>query len=267
MCSFNEVTGMVRLIQGIAMVWLSNVFLLSAQVATPADAASRPKVILVELFTSEGCSSCPPADNLLRAINGTQPGAGQIIVGISEHVTYWNSLGWSDPFSSNLYTDRQNRYGTRFGLDSVYTPQMVVNGTEQFVGSDQSSLASAIRKEQNRTDPVDLRILSVNRLGGALMVDFSAKGDASLQGSEIFAVLTDDADQSIVPRGENSGRTLSHVAVARTLLRVAKLQEAPQQTVQIALPTSFHGMTGHHLILFAQAPGSGKILGADSKPL
>ena len=257
---------MVRLILGIAMVLFSNVVLLSAQGTAPADTASRPKVILVELFTSEGCSSCPPADNLLRAINGTQPSAGQIIVGISEHVTYWNSLGWSDPFSSDLYTDRQNRYGSRFGLDSVYTPQMVVNGTEQFVGSDQSSLASAIRKEQNRTDPVDLRILSVNRLGGALMVDFSAKGDASFQGSEIFAVLTDDADQSIVPRGENSGRTLSHVAVARTLLRVAKLQEAPQQTVQIALPTSFHGMTGHHLILFAQAPGSGKVLGADSKP-
>ncbi|AEU38372.1 DUF1223 domain-containing protein [Granulicella mallensis] len=258
---------MVRLILGIAMVLFSNVVLLSAQGTASADTASRPKVILVELFTSEGCSSCPPADNLLRAINGTQPSAGQIIVGISEHVTYWNSLGWSDPFSSDLYTDRQNRYGSRFGLDSVYTPQMVVNGTEQFVGSDQSSLASAIRKEQNRTDPVDLRILSANRLGGALMVDFSAKGDASLQGSEIFAVLTDDADQSIVPRGENSGRTLSHVAVARTLLRVAKLQEAPQQTVQIALPTSFHGMTGHHLILFAQAPGSGKVLGADSKPL
>jgi hypothetical protein len=272
MCSFKEVIGMVRLILGIAMVLFSNVVLLSAQGTAPADAAPRPKVILVELFTSEGCSSCPPADNLLRAINGTQPSAGQLIVGISEHVTYWNSLGWSDPFSSNLYTDRQNRYGTRFGLDSVYTPQMVVNGTEQFVGSDQSSLASAIRKEQNRTDPVDLRILSVNRLGGSLTVDFSAMGDASLrgsdlQGSEIFAVLTDDADQSIVPRGENSGRTLSHVAVARVLLRVAKLQDAPQQTVQIALPTSFHGMTGHHLILFAQAPGSGKVLGADSKPL
>src|ERR1700722_14677783 len=130
-----------------------------ALMAAPS-AMKAQRTVLVELFTSEGCSSCPPADALLRQVNGTQTSEGQLIVGISEHVTYWNSLGWSDPFSSSTYTDRQNAYGARFGLDSVYTPQMVVNGTEQFVGSDRSSLANAIRKEQNRTSPVDLHILS-----------------------------------------------------------------------------------------------------------
>ena len=267
MDSFNAETYMAHIANGIAMVLLSNIVTMSAQVATKADSTPRPKVILVELFTSEGCSSCPPADKLLREVDGTEPVAGQLIVGISEHVTYWNSLGWSDPFSSSTYTDRQNAYGARFGLDSVYTPQMVVNGTEQFVGSDRSSLANAIRKEQNRTSPVDLHILSSSISGGSLTVNFSATGDASLHGADIFAALADDADQSTVLHGENGGRTLSHVAVARSIVRAAKLRAVAQQTVEIALPASSHTASGHHLILFAQAPGSGRVLGADSKPL
>jgi hypothetical protein len=267
MGSFNAEIYMAQFARGIAMVLMSNIVALSAQVATKPDSTSRPKIILVELFTSEGCSSCPPADKLLREIDGTEPVAGQLIVGISEHVTYWNSLGWSDPFSSSTYTDRQNGYGTRFGLESVYTPQMVVNGTEQFVGSDRNSLTNAIRKEQNRTAPVDLHILSSSFSGGSLTVNFSAMGDASLHDADIFAVLVDDADQSTVLHGENAGRTLSHVAVARSIVHVAKLRAVAQQTVEIALPASFHKTPGHHLILFAQAPGSGRVLGADFTPL
>ena len=258
---------MAQLARGIAMVLLSNILALSAQVIAKPVSTPRPKIILVELFTSEGCSSCPPADELLREIDRTEPVAGQLIVGISEHVTYWNSLGWSDPFSSSTYTDRQNGYGARFGLESVYTPQMVVNGTEQFVGSDRTSLANAIRKEQDRTAPVDLQILSSSVSGGSLTMNFSATGDAALHDADIFAVLADDADQSTVLHGENGGRTLSHVAVARSIVRVAKLRAAAQQTVEIALPASFHKTPGHHLILFAQAPGSGRVLGADSRPL
>ena len=102
---------MIRLTAGIATVLLSYVVTMSAQSTASAAPAPFPKVILVELFTSEGCSSCPPADALLRQIDGTRPRADQLIVGISEHVTYWNSLGWTDPFSSSIYTDRQNAYG------------------------------------------------------------------------------------------------------------------------------------------------------------
>lgn len=258
---------MAQFARGIAVVLLSGIVALSAQVVAKAGSTPRPKVILVELFTSEGCSSCPPADELLREVDGTEPVTGQVIVGISEHVTYWNSLGWSDPFSSSAYTERQNGYGARFGLDGVYTPQMVVNGSEQFVGSDRNSLANAIRKEQNRSVPVDLHILSSRFSGDSLTVNFSATGDASLFDSDIFAVFTDDADQSNVLHGENAGRTLHHVAVARSIVRVAKLRAVAQQTVEIALPASFHKMPGHHLILFVQVPGSGRVLGADSKPL
>jgi hypothetical protein len=241
---------------------------LSAAGALIAQApTSKPTVVLVELFTSEGCSSCPPADALLRQIDHTQTSSGQLIVGISEHVTYWNSLGWQDPFSSSIYTDRQNSYGQRFNLDSVYTPQMIVNGSDQFVGSDKASLLRSIQHQSSGNSPVTLNISSVNRLGDHLAVTFSAAGAIPANGTDIIAVLADDTDQSSVQRGENSGRTLTHVAVARSLSRVATLKTAEEKTISVALPTSFQPNQHHHLILFAQAPGYGRVLGADSKPL
>ncbi|WP_213805364.1 DUF1223 domain-containing protein [Granulicella sp. dw_53] len=236
---------------------------LQAQTTQPT---SRPQVVLVELFTSEGCSSCPPADVLLQQINGTQANPGQLIVGISEHVTYWNSLGWSDPFSSSIYTERQNAYGERFGLESVYTPQMVVNGTHQFVGNNKASLLQALQKEKQASS-IDLRILSTKLSEASLSVKFSATGDIPAHGVDIVAVFADDSDRSSVLRGENSGRTLTHVAVARSLTRVAKLQAATEQTVQIPVPPSFHSSPAHHLILFAQTAGNGRVLGTDTKPL
>jgi len=241
---------------------------LSAAAILPAQAPSaKPSVVLVELFTSEGCSSCPPADALLRQIDHTQTSAGQLIVGISEHVTYWNSLGWQDPFSSSIYTDRQNSYGQRFNLDSVYTPQMIVNGSDQFVGSDKASLLRAIQRQSTAQQPVALNISSVNRMGNSLAVTFSASGAIPANGSDIIAVLAHDTDESSVQRGENSGRTLTHVAVARSLTRVATLKSAEEKTISVALPASFQPNQHHHLILFAQAPGYGRVLGADSKPI
>jgi hypothetical protein len=95
--------------------------------AAPSGAgAEKPaSVTVVELFTSEGCSSCPPADALLREINLKQTSAGQLIVGISEHVTYWNNLGWKDPYSASVFTERQNVYASRLSPEGPYTPQMV----------------------------------------------------------------------------------------------------------------------------------------------
>jgi hypothetical protein len=100
-----------------------------------SNVAAHSSVAIVELFTSEGCSSCPPADALLRQINLTQTADKQLIVGISEHVTYWNDLGWKDPYSSPVFTDRQNTYAERLSLQGPYTPQMVLNGRDQFVGA------------------------------------------------------------------------------------------------------------------------------------
>jgi hypothetical protein len=231
--------------------------------------ASAPaqKTVLVELFTSEGCSSCPPADALLRQVNGSQTSAGQLVVGISEHVTYWNSLGWSDPFSSSLYTERQNAYSERFHLEGVYTPQMVINGAEQIVGSDRAALQHAVEQEEEQRPRICLRILSLRVAGKTLTVNFSTSGDLPAQGADLIAVLTDDSDRSSVLHGENSGRTLAHVAVARSISRVARVQAAGERTVQIQIPASFPAEQAHHLILFAQTPGNGRVLGTDTKPL
>ena len=224
-------------------------------------------VVLVELFTSEGCSSCPPADALLRQINGTHTKGGDWVVGISEHVTYWNSLGWTDPFSSAIYTDRQNSYGQRFHLDGVYTPQMVVNGAEQIVGSDRGALARAVQAEEQQPPRLALHILSVSQEGSTLTVQLSTDGDLPTQGADLMAVVVDDSDRSSVLRGENSGETLAHVSVARSLARVAKLQATGERTVQVSIPSSVQAAEKHHVILFAQTPGNGRVLGADSKPL
>ena len=221
----------------------------------------------MELFTSEGCSSCPPADALLRQVNGTRTSGGQLVVGISEHVTYWNGLGWSDPFSSPVYTERQNAYSERFHLEGVYTPQMVINGAEQIVGSDRAALLRAVQAEEEQHPRISLRILSLSVAGNTLTVNFSTSGDVPAQGADLMAVLADDSDRSSVLHGENSGQTLAHVAVARSISRVARVRAAGERTVQVQIPASFQATQGHHLILFAQTPGNGRVLGADTKPL
>jgi len=239
--------------------------LLGLQAQTPAPALqAKPKVVLVELFTSEGCSSCPPADALLSEINRKHSVAGQWVVGISEHVTYWNQQGWSDPFSSQLFTDRQNAYGERFALDSVYTPQMVVNGTEQLTGSDRGALQRALQKEETQPSPMTLSIVSAKPADGKLSVSFSATGDVPTHGVEIIAVIVDDADSTSVLRGENAGHTLTHVSVARTFSRIATLKAPVQQTIQVPLPQAFKGTEAHHVILFAQLKGAGRVLAVDT---
>lgn len=234
---------------------------------TAGSGVTSNGAVLVELFTSEGCSSCPPADALLRQINGGRTNAGQLIVGISEHVTYWNNLGWSDPYSSETFTARQRIYSNRFRLDSVYTPQMVIDGAEQIVGDDPGALNRALLHEVGRPQ-MPLHILSVSVISGALQVRFSANGSIARGGAEIIAVLTDDFDQSNVGRGENSGRTLAHVSVARSLRQIALVHSATEKTVMLPLPASFHsGSGGHHLILFAQSANLGPVLGVDTKPI
>ncbi len=259
------------LLRTIAMATLLLPFSTALPAPPQAGAAGRSAdspAVLVELFTSEGCSGCPPADDLLRQINGHTTASGQLIVGISEHVSYWNGLGWRDPFSSESYTDRQNDYGAHFRLDSVYTPQMVVNGREEFVGSDRSALQAALNQEARRPH-IELHIASAHVVDQTLHFSYSAGSIPVGSSLRLVAVIVDDSDRSSVLRGENSGRQLVHAAVARAMVPLGTLQETSERSISLPLPPSFleNPGVGHHLLLFAQQAGNLAVLGTDVKPI
>lgn len=224
--------------------------------------------VLVELFTSEGCSSCPPADEMLRQISGQTTADGQLIVGLSEHVSYWDDLGWKDPYSSDIYTERQEHYSARFGLSSVYTPQMVVNGREQFTGGDRRALDAAFATEAQRKQ-IELHITSAQVTDKNVTFTYSATDLPAKSSIQLVAVVVDDTDRSNVARGENSGRQLSHAFVARALTPVGPLHETEGESVSLPLPPSFRSDSGagHHLVLFAQQDRTGAVLGTDTKPI
>jgi hypothetical protein len=181
------------------------------------NSASREPV-LVELFTSEGCSDCPPADTLLGQLDAQQfvPGAQAIV--LSEHVTYWNHEGWRDPYSFTQMDDRQQQYAREFGLTDVYTPQAVIDGAQQFVGNDPNKLANAVAHAASQPKP-KLNIEGAHRaVNGA--IDFSVQADGAR--ATLVAAIAEDATSSQVSHGENAGRTLHHVAVVRLLKEFGK---------------------------------------------
>jgi hypothetical protein len=185
---------------------------LSGQSPSPPTTPSRVPV-LVELFTSEGCSDCPPADNLLGQLDAKQPIPGAEAIVLSEHVTYWNHDGWHDPFSLDAMTERQEDYDRLFGLTSAYTPQMVIDGTTQLVGNNPQALSAAIAKAA-RVSKEPLSIENATWDHGS--VTFSVRGQAPSH-TKLFAALAANATRQEVSAGENSGRTLHHVAVVRTI--------------------------------------------------
>ena len=198
-------------------------------VAAAPDAASTP--VLVELFTSEGCSSCPPADALLAQLGRTQPVHGADIIALEEHVDYWDSLGWKDPFSSEVATDRQNEYGSAFGDAQVYTPQMVVDGRTQFVGSSDSDALRAIGAASRTPKPAiqlswqknDSLSIHVDPQGSA---NNPAQHTAQENDQRLFLVVAENRLHSDVKRGENAGRALEHDGVVRQLLPAGKIDNA-----------------------------------------
>ena len=205
-------------------------------------AADAPTPILVELFTSEGCSSCPPADRFLEWLD-RQPISGAEMIVLSEHVDYWNHIGWNDPFSMHKYSDRQSAYATRFGLDSVYTPQMVVDGAAEFVGSNSALAQKAFAKALNM-DKIAVRLLSVS-LGPDQTVRARIETEAlpssfNTPEADVYVVMALNHAESHVSGGENGGRSLSHVAVARNLVKLGPLKhdEGFCKEVQLKLESS-----------------------------
>src|SRR5580704_8489772 len=150
----------------------------TALISAPADNGARRVPVLLELFTSEGCSSCPPADRLLEILDQKQPVAGADLIVLSEHVDYWDRLGWKDPFSSSQYTARQQEYSYRFNGDGVYTPQLVVDGRFGFVGSDGREASSAIQKAI-RERKIPIEISNVARDGDRITAHILLQADQS----------------------------------------------------------------------------------------
>ena len=241
--------------------------LLVSSITGQGWAAAQSHAVLVELFTSEGCSSCPPADALLRQLDGKITSSGQLIVGISEHVTYWNNLGWTDPFSASDYTDRQNSYGSRFHLDSVYTPQMVVNGEQQVLGSDRNAVLRAVQ-ETDHPGALSVHIESAAISSDSLVVTYSIRGITPEHGVDLFAVVADDVAESQVRRGENSGRNLIHASVARSIMRIGSVKgtPAPKNTVRVPMGNGPRS-SARHLVLFVQSAHLGRVLSVDTSAL
>jgi len=231
----------------------------SVWAATPTVSQGEP-VAVVELFTSEGCSSCPPADDFLRRIH-LQHNSGELIFGLSEHVTYWNQLGWKDPFSQQAFTDRQEAYAERLSERGPYTPQMVVNGSAEFVGGNGPALQKALQADAKLLHGT-LAITTHAVSGGRLSVSFHFKGPDA-RAYDILVVVADDSDRSSVARGENSGRTLEHVSVVRSMTRVATLSGDSDQTAEVPLALEAGKPTvARHLVLIAQQPHQGRIVAA-----
>jgi hypothetical protein len=195
---------------GALFVWLC-----LAVGAAPAQAGERP--IVVELFTSEGCSSCPPADALLAGL-ASRPE----VLALSFHVEYWDRLGWKDPFSSPEATQRQHRYAELLGLATVYTPQIIVDGRWQAVGSDRGEVERALDAARRDGDEVPVALVVDHgraqiKLGP---VKFGPAG-GGISGA-VLLIGFDRRHVTVVERGENGGRTLAHVDVVRSVEEVAK---------------------------------------------
>jgi hypothetical protein len=195
--------------------------------ATPDEGRRSP--IVVELFTSEGCSSCPPADAVLTQLEKSQPVAGAEVIALSEHVDYWNYIGWSDPFSSEAFSARQQAYAPVFGNDGVYTPQMVVDGQAEFIGSNSSKAQAAIARAAKQPK-AEVNISHIpSAVAQVIALKVKAEKLPPMSAGDIVEVLlaiTESNLSSQVVRGENSGRRLGHTAVVRELRALGQISGA-----------------------------------------
>jgi len=189
----------------------------------PVNANSPIRPVVVELFTSEGCSSCPPADALLDKLDRERHLGNAEIIALEEHVDYWDHLGWRDPFSSVQWTERQQDYAASFRNDGVYTPQMVVDGSAEFVGSSQSRARTAIA-EAVREPKAEIRLTSGPVANGKARVSIEVKTlpAPSSQKAQVWLAVTETGLHSNVMHGENAGEDLHHAAVVRSLRKVGE---------------------------------------------
>jgi hypothetical protein len=246
-----------RLVLGLAMS-------LIAPATTPGSPS--PTVVIAELFTSEGCSSCPPADTLVRQLAEAQPFDGAHLIALEEHVDYWDRLGWRDPFSSPQFTSRQTEYNDRvFRSNAVYTPQLVVDGVRECVGSDRSAIR-AIVADSIRRPRAAVSVQSV-AVASHLSVTVSIDVPVAVERrgvADVFVLVAERGLVSVVRHGENGGRTLIHGAVARSLASLGDLSERDRTfagTVDVAVARNWNSRN-LQIVGVIQERDSRRILGA-----
>ena len=237
------------------------------QVASAGAGPTRTPVV-VELFTSEGCSSCPPADDLLSRMAQQQPIANVEVIALEEHVDYWNELGWVDPFSSREWTARQQVYAGVLGNGNAYTPQMVVDGKTEFVGSQSRKAWQAVQQAAaEQKARVTLRPGSSPESGAENWSVSITKlpETAGRDTAEVWLAITETGLRSAVKRGENAGEDLHHAAVVRSIRKIGEAKAGDE--------TSFSGdatvplraewkRENLHSVVFVQEKKSRRILGA-----
>lgn len=277
LCWYWQQMGSMRtVLAGLTLIVLSILAALAVvhprtQLAALAAGATRTPVV-VELFTSEGCSSCPPADELLSRMARQQPIENVEVIALEEHVDYWNELGWVDPFSSGEWTARQQVYAGVLGNGNAYTPQMVVDGKTEFVGSQSRKAWQAVqRAAAEQKARVTLRPGSSPDSGTAkLSVSITKLPETpGRDTAEVWLAITETGLHSAVKRGENAGEDLRHAAVVRSIRKIGEAKAGGE--------TSFSGdatvplraewkRENLHSVVFVQEKRSRRILGAASIP-
>jgi hypothetical protein len=260
---------------GLAAILFSTIFTVrhlraaSTESGPMSDGSSRTPV-LIELFTSEGCSDCPPADALLEKLDRSQPVRNAELIVLSEHVDYWDDIGWRDPYSSREFSLRQGDYAQRFRLGSPYTPQMVVDGGMQFVGSDERRAIQVI-ENATKAEKVRVALSSIHLEGDNTLAVHVESGplasSASSKSANVLLALADESDQSNVRRGENAGRILKHVAVVRSLTQVGTIDQGGTFSKDLKLSTENANQRNLRIIAIVQEKGVGRVLGVGSARL
>ena len=244
-------------------IFLSTAIYLSVVFAKTSAPGGPHKAVVVELFTSEGCSSCPPADELLGHLRQDLATKNIQVIPLGFHVDYWNSLGWKDRFSSADFSQRQELYARSLHVDGPYTPQMVVDGELEFVGNSAGQAQRAI--SQASAEP-ELAMVNLSA-AGADQLTIQVKAPESAGAANVMLAITEDNLTTKVGSGENGGRTLHHAAVVRELRRLGQIHNGGfEANVPVKVEKDWK-REDLHAVVFVQQGSSGKIQGAASVAL
>ena len=222
--------------------------------AAAEKSSDHDGVAVVELFTSEGCSSCPPADAALGDL--IRDSKGKRVFALAFHVGYWDDLGWADPFADAAYTNRQRDYGRAFNLRGVYTPQAVVNGRNEFLGSNRATLKSAVA---DALATPAIGTLSATAKQTEAGIELVITAESLPAGTIVNAALVESGLSSSVRRGENAGKKLPHEKVVRSFKSLPL--DGDKASITLAIPRSVHADHAS-IVLYAQQPADGRVVAA-----